>query len=245
MSTQRPNPITRDTVERLLDGDRSGHDALARVLAAAATTARPQELAGESACIAAFRAARLVPATRPRRQSMIKSAVMKLLTVKAAAIVAGAAATGGVALAASSGALPGIGGDKPAVSASTSAGHGKSDAAKEQAEAAADKSKSANDKDGPSPSFVGLCRAYSAGNKTEQGKALESPAFTALITAAGGKDKVAAYCVTVLASAKPDPAKSHPSGQGDTDHPQGVPSERPKTETSVGSHGKPTDSPTG
>ena len=43
----------------------------------------------------------------------------------------------------------------------------------------------------------GLCRAYVSGNKTEHGQALASPAFTALVMAAGGADNVAAFCSTV------------------------------------------------
>jgi hypothetical protein len=55
--------------------------------------------------------------------------------------------------------------------------------------------------------FGGLCRAYTSGNKSEHGKALESPAFTALVTAAGGLDNVAAFCGTVTSG----PSGSHPA----------------------------------
>jgi hypothetical protein len=55
--------------------------------------------------------------------------------------------------------------------------------------------------------FGGLCRAYTSGNKAEHGKALESPAFTALVTAAGGLDNVAAFCGTVTSG----PSGSHPA----------------------------------
>jgi hypothetical protein len=248
MSTQRPRRITRDTVERLLDGDRgavAGHHALARVLTVAAATARPSELAGEPACLAAYRAAHLLPATQPRRNSMIKSAVTKLLTVKAAAILAGAAASGGLALAASTGSLPDpFTTNVPAASASASPGHGKSDTAKGKANAA-DKSAEANEKDGPSPSLVGLCHAYSAGNKAEHGKALESPAFKALIQAAGGNDKVDAFCDTLLASAGPDASKSHPNGSDNTDHPKGGSSDHSNGAPSDRPHGKPSESTVG
>jgi hypothetical protein len=180
---------------------------------------------------------------------MIKSAVMKVLTVKAAAIFAGVAASGGLALAASHGALPGQATtNQPAASASErGAGQAKTDADKDRdkdkAGASAEKSRGADDKDGPSPSLVGLCHAYSAGNKAEHGKALENPAFGALIEAAGGKEKVEAYCVLVLASAGPD--KSHPAGQGNSDHPKGGPSDHPNGQPTDRPHGKPSDSPTG
>ena len=43
---------------------------------------------------------------------------------------------------------------------------------------------------------VGHCveHAINAGNKAEHGKALQSPAFVALVTAAGGEENVAAFC---------------------------------------------------
>jgi hypothetical protein len=55
--------------------------------------------------------------------------------------------------------------------------------------------------------FGGLCRAYMSGNKAEHGKALASPAFTVLVTAAGGAGNVTAYCSTVTGG----PSGSHPS----------------------------------
>ncbi|MEV0807675.1 hypothetical protein AB0I41_15075, partial [Micromonospora sp. NPDC050200] len=56
-------PADRAEAERLLDAARAGGppsagDPLARLLSAAAAPARPGELAGEEAALAAFRAAR-------------------------------------------------------------------------------------------------------------------------------------------------------------------------------------------
>lgn len=62
------------------------------------------------------------------------------------------------------------------------------------------------------PSFVGLCHAYSAGNKATHGKALQSPAFQALVTAAGGETKVVSFCTPLLAKASPE--KAHPPKAG-------------------------------
>src|SRR5712692_8914373 len=42
----------------------------------------------------------------------------------------------------------------------------------------------------PSPSLRGLCTAFQAGATSNHGKALTNPAFTALVTAAGGTDKL-------------------------------------------------------
>jgi hypothetical protein len=73
---------------------------------------------------------------------------------------------------------------------------------------------------GPSPSLAGLCNVYRAGVGDNSGKALDNPAFTHLITVAGGKDKVAAYCAALL---KTQPGEgqvsSHPSGASATHHP--------------------------
>lgn len=138
---------------------------------------------------------------------MIKTAVAKLLTVKVASLVIASTAVGGVALAASSGALP-----NPLA---TSGADNAKTAANSHASA-----KAGHDPAGsPSPSMVGLCRAYAAGVADNPGKALENPAFGALISAAGGKDHVSAFCAKVLASA-PGNAPSAVPGK----HPTGRPS---------------------
>ena len=76
--------------------------------------------------------------------------------------------------------------------------------------------KNNSDDASPSPSVVGLCHAYAAGAGADHGKALENPAFTVLITAAGGKDQVSAYCSDLLAKQS-----------GEAAHPMGNPSTRP------------------
>jgi hypothetical protein len=173
---------------------------------------------------------------------MIKTAVMKLLTVKAATALALAAA-GGVAVAATTGTLPttltGSEHSTSGVSAASSHHAGRPsarpsakdndngrDGDKDGKQNGDQNGKQNGDQNGkgpegangsPSPSLVGLCHAVNAGNKDDQGKALENPAFRALVTAAGGKAKVDAFCATLLASASAAP-KEHPS------HPAGAPS---------------------
>jgi hypothetical protein len=88
----------------------------------------------------------------------------------------------------------------------------------------------------PSPSLRGLCQAYTAHVGSSPGKALDSPAFSALITAAGGKDKVAAFCAGML-SAQP--------GNRPTAHPGGKPSSLPTPANTTHPTGKPTTVPTG
>jgi hypothetical protein len=155
---------------------------------------------------------------------MIKATLLKLLTVKAALVAAVVVGTGGVALAASTGAIPNPLSNHPAPAASESKSHPD----------ATDASARPGNAD-PSPSLVGLCHAYLAGAGSEHGKALESPAFQALLTAAGGKANADAFCTGILASAKPDhptgQPTDHPTGHA-TDHPSGRPTDHPSTHPS-------------
>ncbi|MEV7182770.1 hypothetical protein [Kitasatospora sp. NPDC093102] len=124
MSTNRSRRIDRDTAEQLLGGavggPSAGQDAsltgpdggpgqLARVLAAAAAPATAGELAGEEAALAAFREAGLTPdptVTPVRRRSMATAALARAFSTKATAVVLGATALCGVAVAAGTGSLP-------------------------------------------------------------------------------------------------------------------------------------------
>jgi hypothetical protein len=241
MSDFRTVRIDRDTAERLLNGVPAALRAsgpLGEHLAAAAAPAYRYELAGRSAALAAFRAAQLLPATEQRRPSMIKTWLAKMLTVKAAALLAVTAA-GGVALAATTGALPTPLTDRPSV---TDVPHSSTRPSTPASHPAGGPSTL------PSPSLVGLCHAYTAGAGSDHGKALDSPAFTALITAAGGRDKVAAFCAATLASAPgrptdgPSPKSSHPAGPPSgqpnaSGHPTGAPTSHPSgTPSHPGGH---------
>ena len=107
MSTSRPQGINRETAEHFLDGT-GGMDSgqLARILAAAAAPGHDTELAGEEAAVTAFQAHHLTPVSTSRRGQMIKTPLARLLTAKVLTAAA-ALATGGAALAASTGALTG------------------------------------------------------------------------------------------------------------------------------------------
>lgn len=93
--------LDKRTAERLLDGA-DGHARLHVLLSAAAAPARPEELAGEDAAVAAFRTA-----PRPARTS--RAAILRrFLTVKVLAVVGGSLIlTGGAAYATMNGHLPG------------------------------------------------------------------------------------------------------------------------------------------
>lgn len=127
----------------------------------------------------------------------------KLLALKAA-IAAVALSGGGVALAATTGHLPAQAGGHPAASASAAA----SKAASTPESSKADPSAS------PSPSIHGLCNAYANGAGGNPGKALDSPAFTALINAAGGRGKVPSYCASVLKSSPSRNSNGHANANG-------------------------------
>ena len=48
-----------------------------------------------------------------------------------------------------------------------------------------------------SPDLEGLCQAFRSGNGAEQGGKLDATSFRALARAAGGEDKVAAFCEAI------------------------------------------------
>ena len=208
MSPHRAARIDRDTAEALLAGvpeARRGTGRLGEHLAAAAAPGHPHELAGRAAALAAFRAARLHPTPGLRRTSVIKTAVAKLLTVKAAALLTVFAA-GGVALAATTGTLPDSLAGLP-VGAPKSA----------HASARPTPSHPGRPSAMPSQALVGLCHAYLAGAGSDHGKALSSPAFTSLIDAAGSRDKVDAFCTDLVATSPGNASgrpSTHPTGAG-------------------------------
>jgi hypothetical protein len=134
-----------------------------------------------------------------------------------AAVVAGSFAVGGFA-----GVL--TGGSSAAASAGSGADHAAADpsnkarldkAGNADKAGKADKGRAAKSRL-PSPSQVGLCRAYRSKAGDHPGKALESSAFTSLIKSAGGAGNVAAYCVRVLEAkeAEKDRGKSEGNGRG-------------------------------
>jgi hypothetical protein len=195
-------------------------------------SARPDELLGEEAALAAYRAANLGPVPQPRRRSMRETALAKLLTLKAAAAAAVViTATGGVALAASSGVLP-------------NTSNGGAPTAKPSAHATGKPSTADTKKAGsasPSPSLVGLCRAYAAAG-SDRGKALESPAFQVLVNTAGGRDQVAGYCEGVLAG---HDAAETSTGNAPTARPSRAPTTRPSAAPDSHPSGPPATKPTG
>jgi hypothetical protein len=168
---------------------------LADLLADACAPGHPGELVGLGAALTAFHAhqTRRVP-----MKALLANAVAAKLLIGAV----GAASLGGVSLAAASGDLPDpaqqaahdlVGAPAPGNSADHRQDGNHRPSTEPSDEATPDAT--------PSPSMVGLCRAYAAGVADSKGKALDNPAFTVLLTNAGGKEGVEAYCATVLADA--------------------------------------------
>ena len=163
---------------------------------------------------------------------MIKSLLTKAIAAKILAGTAVAAATGGVALAAADGHFSPHSRLAAPATASSSA-QPTDPAASDSSTDASPTVPSVPPTDGtstsastetsgsaphatPSPSLRGLCNAYLARVANSHGKALQNPAFTVLINAAGGSDGVSGYCTTMLATpsierGKPSSHPAHPS----------------------------------
>jgi hypothetical protein len=264
MNEHEPH-LTRRESERLLDDPAAHDNALGRALSAAKAPARSSELRREDAEVTAFHAARLTPPPTSRSNYVSPSTLGRRAAARAViatgAIVA--LTSGGFALANSAHlpTLPGQASDQATESvaktpesteptettteATTSATPTEDVSESEEAEATETSEAT------PTPSFEGLCKAYQATDRSKAGSSLDSAAFTALATEAGGADQVATYCVALIGepketgkpselptpTAKPTPAKP-------TDKPTGKPSVQP-TPTAKPTPAKPTDKPSG
>ena len=234
-----PLALDEETVEQLLTGAfppgqaPAGYTAVAQLLAAAAAAPTPGELAGQEAVLAelwavarARPAATMAPvsASPPRRRRRAGLAVV---------VVVGALVMGGVAGAAT-GHLPGPvrevartilgtgGGQAPP--ASTDAGQPPAPV-KRPAGAGGGLpgshpggSTSRGPGGGPaaSPNLAGLCQALVSGNGAEEGGKLDAAAFEVLARAAGGQERVPAYCEDLVPGDQKikEPTPSNSGGQG-------------------------------
>jgi hypothetical protein len=217
----------QDTLERLLDGPLDpgsvppGYGGLARLLAAAAAPAAPDELAGEQRALGEFTAVmRSTPPTlSPRRTAVAR----KVFTIKAAAAALVAVLSLGGIAAAATGLLPGQAAPVAEQAAATTAadaaaqGLGKAAAANlgGTAQAGAADAQGREEPVGPDATGaarVGLCQAWEAGQGDDQGRRMDAVAFQALATAAGGAASIAGYCEDVTAgSSAGDPGQGQAS----------------------------------
>jgi hypothetical protein len=249
MSMREGNrPIDRDTMERLLCGDpavRSELPRLASLLAAVTAPAAGRELAGEDAAVAAFAAVRLDPVPSPRRISMLKSTLAKLLTVKVAAAFVAIGGVGGVALAASSGTLPNplpnpLHGSAPHPSVSASHSPRPHPSGTPSARPS---------HEAPPPELAKLCKKYVGRPGAQRRHALDEPEFGKLVASAGHKDRdrVDQFCAhlpqTPPSGVPSGPPAGPPSGIP-TGTPHGKPSLHPSDPPGGGEHGNPGPRPT-
>ena len=249
-----PLALDDDTLERLLSGTLPpaqappGYAKVAELLAAAAAAPSSAELAGQEAVLAELRAVTggRPPAASPSRRA--RSTRRRRRAGLAVIVAVGALVTGGVAGAATghlpgpmreaarsvlgttdggtpstatqagqppapvkrpAGAGGGLGGARPSVS--TGPGPGAAGAGPAAA-----------------PNLEGLCQAFTAGNGGQQGAKLDATAFEVLTRAAGGEDRVTAYCEDLLDADQPSgkpkdtrppkepdqPGQPSPSGNG-------------------------------
>ncbi|MEU1837952.1 hypothetical protein [Micromonospora chersina] len=236
MSFRRSDrPADRAESERLLDAARAGApaepgaDALAHLLAAASAPTAPGELAGEEQALAAFRAARAAPAPAPA----VAPRLRHRFRLGAALAGLAATATAGVAFAAVSldrGAEPT---PPPAPSTSGSTGAGSTGAGSTGPGTPSDSGSGSAGLTGGVPStaptpgasggpgrppsagqLAGLCRGYLAKSDRQRARALETPAYADLVTAAGGADRVEAYCLALVPEKSPEPAPKPSADRG-------------------------------
>jgi hypothetical protein len=216
-----PPGVDDETADRLVAGRLDpadappGYAAVARLVAAATAPPTTEELAGAPAAVARFAAA--ARSGSPSRASIPRRAGVprRLLTIKAAAAVLVAALTiGGVAAAA--GVFPGPA--QPAVDNGRGspgrgpANPGGGDATTTTAAGKPERGGTATGPDATGPARDGLCRAWRSGQGEEHGKREDSTAFRALAAAAGGADKIAAYCQATTSGGSKE--KGHGEGQG-------------------------------
>ncbi|MGX7671740.1 hypothetical protein [Plantactinospora sp. DSM 117369] len=257
----RPDP---EAAERLLDavaagaaGSRQAHgavpDPLAQLLAVAAAPARPGELHGEDAAVAAFRAARdgrtvasaATPRTTGTREALAGTAAdppadRRRRTAGALGWIAVAAATltAGVALAAEIPALRPAGppgGTPPSADAGTPAVRTSAPPTTGPAPRAtptgAEPSLAESGRPGQTPppqALVAQCRAFLTGGGPD-GSSAGRPPSAALIRAAGGRDEVDDYCRRLLAT-DPEPDANEPHRPPGRDAPTDPPGRAPGQE---------------
>jgi hypothetical protein len=257
-----PLALDEETVERLLVGDLSpsqvppAYAQVAALLAATTAEPTPEELAGQSEVLAELRAVTWTPrraaahtrrAARPPRRRWAGLAAVALV---------GALVTGGVAVAAT-GNLPGpireaarsildspgsaepgtptALGPAPASRASTPGSGGAGQRTRPTGATGPGPATTAAAA-APDPNLEGLCQAYLSSKEAEQGKKLDSAAFQALVSAAGGKEQVPGYCRDLLPEDKKPKEQRQPAPPDDPGQGQGQGG--PPTSTGGGTNGQ-------
>ena len=230
--------MDQEAVERLLAGSVAdafdGSEALVQLLTAVRAAPRPHELTGEAAAVRAFQMAQagLLPVAAARPQQRRLAGLLGAKVALAALLVA---TTGGVALGAAAGTLGGA--DEATTPGGIAGGHPSPTAGPDVSPTPAT---SASGRPTDSPSLFGLCRAYRAEANENRRRALQTPRFAELVSAADGREKVPSYCDRLLYGrgnrADPSATGSDRPGGEPTDRVTGRPQRPPST---------PTEPPTG
>ncbi len=174
-----------------------GRRRLVALIDAAKVPARPGELAGEEALMAAFRAHAARP---PVARQSLKGTLARLLTIKVGALCAAVLSVGGVAVAASTGTLPGplagLGRGGPA------------SASQPAPKVVANPPRSSHPT--ATPALVAHCHDYLGWDKERRRLALAQPDFRDLVEGARGKDPNAIenFCGQVAPTPSPLPSRS-------------------------------------
>jgi hypothetical protein len=236
-----PLALDEETVERLLTGQLSpaqappGYAQVAALLAATTAEPTPEELAGQAAVLAELRAVTRTRRAKPRHARRATRPPRRRWAGLAAVALVGALVTGGVAVAAS-GNLPvpvrdaarsilGTvgGGLEPATSSQPSAASGPASASTIPGPKGPQPAGSTAPGSGPKgagpvaePDKEGLCKAFLASLDKEHWKKTAAAAFERLVEAAGGENRIPAYCDgTQPGGPEPkDQKQPPPGGQG-------------------------------
>ena len=254
-----PLALDDDTVERLLSGTLPpgqappGFAKVAELLAAAAAAPSSAELAGQAAVLTELRAVTRgrPPAVGPSRRA--RTSRRRRRTGLAVVVAAAALVTGGVAGAAT-GHLPGpvraagrtvLGSDGGTPSTSTQAGQPPGPVKRPAGSGGGLGGARPGVSTGPggagtaaAPNPEGLCQAFVSGNGAEQGGKLDATAFEVLARAAGGQDRVGAYCQALV---EKDQASGKPKGPKDTKQPKEPEQPSPSGNGGQGQGGPPAD----
>lgn len=204
-------------------------DRVSALLAAACAPAHPDELAGEDAAVAAYRAAAAAPpsaatAHRGTARRLTAGVATWLAAVTTTAVVGAAVATAAV-IHEPSAPHPGAQPTTPTTAASprtpaADPGERVERPGPDATRTTTSGSLTGRAVDAP-PGIAGLCRAYLAKKPAQREKMLAKPHFAPLVAAADGAGQVAAYCDEVLAA---EPGGTGESGPAD----QATPAEKPK-----------------
>ncbi|HEX6056211.1 MAG TPA: hypothetical protein VFY98_10410 [Intrasporangium sp.] len=213
---------------------------LARVAFLLAAQASQRELTGLEGALTTFRAHVSAPHTKRRRPSMIATLAGAKLGATIAGIAVGLGGAATVAyVSANTPATPDTRVTAPATSSQASAAAAGSSRASDRAQNSEQDNGAAVGPDASGHAAQGLCTAWE--NVGGNGKAMDTVAFQSLVKAAGGEDKVDAFCADRDAPGQSEDRATGKPAAAPTGKPATVPTGKP---SDVPTNHKPDSSPT-